>query len=303
MFTKEVILLTYQEACHEVMQIEQEIQVLQQRKYREDQVLEIKKKELEKYTDDLYREKYDVKQLEKNSIGTLIKKIAGSYQEKYEKETQEYLAAKAKYDEFTVIIDDLKVEINRYQKEIEKKEQELKVKKQEIRNNYPEGIELAQKEEEIRKKLYSQKKELEEAITATNRAYELAKNALEQYKSAKSWATYDTFFKGGLISDLVKYDKIDNANATISKLQSASYRMIKELKDVKIAFDSNINQIDGTTRFFDIAFDNIFTDWSVRDKLTSNINELTNYSNKVASLLASLRNEKRAIEQKLSELE
>lgn len=293
--------MTYQEACHEVMQLEQEIQVLQQKKYREEQGLELKKKELTKYTDDLYREQYDVKQLEKNSFGTLIKKISGNYQEEYEKETKEYLAAKAKYDEFTIIIEDQKTEISRYKNEIFHKEQELKKKKHEIRNNYPEGIELAQKEDEVRRNLYSQKKELSEAITATQRVYELAKKALDQYKSAKSWATYDTFFKGGLISDLVKYDKIDNATATISQLQSATNRMKKELKDVRIAFDSTLNQIDGSTKFFDIAFDNIFTDWSVRDKLASNIEELSKYCNKIESLLASLRNEARSIEQRLSE--
>ncbi len=294
--------MTYQEACNGLMQLEQEILVLQQRKFREEQVLKRKKKELEKYTDDLYREHYDVKQLEKNSIGTILKRISGNYQKEYEKETREYLAAKEKYDEFIIIIEDLQAEVNRYQNEINRKEQEIKGKKQEIRNNYPEGMELAQKEEEVRKKLYSQKKELEEAIMAANRVYELAKAALDQYKSAKSWATYDTFFRGGLISDLVKYDKIDNAAAMVSQLQSAINRMAKELKDVKIAFDSNLNHIDGSTRFFDIAFDNIFTDWSVRDKLVSNIEELTRYCNKVESLLASLRNEKRRIEQRLSDL-
>lgn len=294
--------MTYQEVCHEVMQLEQEIQVLQQRKYREEQGLERKKKELAQYTDDLYREHYDVKQLEKNSIGTLIKKISGNYQKEYEKETQEYLAAKAKYDEFNIIIEDQKAEVRRYQNEIFHKEQEIKRKKQEIRNNYPEGIELAKKEDEVRRKLYSQKKELEEAITATHRVYELAKNALEQYKSAKSWATYDTFFKGGLISDLMKYEKIDNATSIISQLQSATIRMQKELKDVRIAFESNLNQIDGSTRFFDIAFDNIFTDWNVRDKLASNVEEISRYCSKIESLLASLRNEKRSIVQRLAEL-
>jgi DNA repair exonuclease SbcCD ATPase subunit len=294
--------VTYQEACNDLMQLEQEVQVLQQRKYREEQVIEIKKKELEKYTDDLYREHYDVKQLEKNSIGTLLKKISGNYQKEYEKETKEYLAAKAKYDEFNIMIEDLQSEVNRYRNEIVRKEQEIKRKKQDLRSNYPEGMEVAKKEEELRKKLYSQKKELEEAITATQRVYELAMDARDQYKSAKSWATYDTFFNGGLISDLIKYDKIDNAAALISQLQSATDRMNKELRDVKIAFDSNINQIDGGTRFFDIAFDNIFTDWSVRNKLSSNVDELTRYCSKVESLLASLRNEKRGIEQRLLQL-
>ena len=122
--------MTYQEVCHEVMQLEQEIQVLQQRKYREEQGLAMKKKELAQYNDDLYREHYDVKQLEKNSIGTLIKKISGKYQKEYEKETQEYLAAKAKYDEFNIIIEDQKAEVRRYQNEIFHKEQEIKRRKQ-----------------------------------------------------------------------------------------------------------------------------------------------------------------------------
>ncbi|ABX41099.1 coiled-coil domain-containing protein [Lachnoclostridium phytofermentans] len=293
--------MTYQEASNELMQLEQEIRVLQQRKYREEQVIEIKKRELEKYTDDLYKEHYDVKQLEKNSIGTLLKKISGNYQKEYEKEMNEYLIAKAKYDEFIIMIEDLHSEVNRYRNEIFHKEQEIKRKKQDIRNNYPEGMEIAKKEEELRKKLYSQKKELEEAITATNRVYELTKDALEQYKSAKSWATYDTFFNGGLISDLIKYNKIDNAVEIVSQLQSATDRMNKELKDVKVAFDSNLNQIDGSTRFFDIAFDNIFTDWSVRNKLSSNVEELTRYCSKVEALLASLRNEKRSVEKQLLE--
>ena len=296
------VTMTYEEACFEVFQLEEEIQVLQSKKYREEQVLDRKQQEFNQYTDELYREQYDVKQLEKNSLGTILKKMTGKFEEQYEKETREFLAAKAKYDEYSILLEDLKSVINRYQNEICRKQQEIKKKKITIRETYPEGLKIARQEEEERKKLFGQNKELEEAITATQRVYQLATNAMSEYEGAKSWATYDTFFKGGLIADLAKYDKIDKAAACVSQLNSAANQMKKELSDVKMAFDENLNQIDGSTRFFDIAFDNIFTDWNVRDQLADNIQKLNSYCNRLSELLCKLRMEKSRIEKKLSDI-
>ena len=70
-----------------------------------------------------------------------------------------------------------------------------------------------------------QQREIAEARAAARTAAERLDRAREQLGSAQSWSTYDTFFGGGLITDMMKYDRIDDAARLIRSADDALKRL------------------------------------------------------------------------------
>src|SRR5690606_15613549 len=116
------------------------------------------------------------------------------------------------------------------------------------------------------------------------------------------WSTYDTFFGGGLIADLAKYNKLDNANKFVSRISAATKDMKKELKDVEMTLEHNLEIISGSEQFFDIAFDNIFSDWSIRGKIEKNLEAMNRYYEELTKIESQIKTALKETNKKLQEL-
>ena len=108
--------------------------------------------------------------------------------------------------------------------------------------------------------------QLDEAGAAAHHALGALHQAAEHLGSAGSWSTYDTFFGGGMVSDMMKYDRLDRAGQVIRQADAALGHLATELADVGLHAVGGI-QVDQMTQFFDVWFDNIFSDWAVRDRI------------------------------------
>ena len=95
--------------------------------------------------------------------------------------------------------------------------------------------------------LESQERELGEASAAGQSALATADEILESLSSAEGWGTWD-LVGGGLIADLAKHSKLDEAQAAVEYLQSQLRAFRTELADVTISADFQVN-IDGFLRF------------------------------------------------------
>jgi hypothetical protein len=114
--------------------------------------------------------------------------------------------------------------------------------------------------------LVAQRTQLGEADAAGREAHAMLQQTAQHLGSAGSWATYDTFFGGGLVADLVKHDKLDRAAVLMRQADAALVRLSSELADVGIEAVGDIG-ISSMTRALDVWFDNIFSDWQVRDRI------------------------------------
>ena len=110
--------------------------------------------------------------------------------------------------------------------------------------------------------------EVREAVAAGEQAAGALERAQRVLGSAGDWATYDTFFGGGMFSDMMKYDRMDEAQQLLHHADLALRRLSAELADVGMTGVVHGLAVDGLTRTFDVWFDNIFTDWSVRSRIT-----------------------------------
>ena len=109
--------------------------------------------------------------------------------------------------------------------------------------------------------------QLAEADAAGRQAHRALQEAAQHLGSAGSWATYDTFFGGGLIGDMVKHDKLDRAGSLMQRADLALRSLATELADVGIGAVEGVG-ITQLTKAFDVWFDNIFSDWAVRDRIS-----------------------------------
>ena len=112
-------------------------------------------------------------------------------------------------------------------------------------------------------------KELKEAKEAANQVIIRIDAGLNQLKSASSWGILD-IFGGGLISSLVKRNKIGEANRSLEELSISLKSLNKELSDVDICLPDAIPDML-SDELFDIVFDNIFTDIRVQGEIKENL--------------------------------
>ncbi len=112
-------------------------------------------------------------------------------------------------------------------------------------------------------------KELKEAKEAADQVIIRIDAGLNQLKSASSWGILD-IFGGGLISSLVKRNKIGEANRSLEELSLSLKSLNKELRDVDISLPDAIPD-RLSDELFDLVFDNIFTDIRVQGEIKENL--------------------------------
>jgi methylphosphotriester-DNA--protein-cysteine methyltransferase len=77
-----------------------------------------------------------------------------------------------------------------------------------------------------------------------------------------------------VIGDAIKYDRIEQATRHLQAADQALRRLAVELADVGIGPTRGV-EITQMTRTFDIWFDNIFSDWAVRNRIEEAAQRLT----------------------------
>jgi hypothetical protein len=104
--------------------------------------------------------------------------------------------------------------------------------------------------------------EIAQAREAADAAGSALAAAAHELSGADGWSTYDTFFGGDMLSSMVKHDKLDRAAEQIRHADRALAHLTVELGDLGERGIGEVG-VSGTSRTFDIWFDNIFTDLSV----------------------------------------
>ena len=66
---------------------------------------------------------------------------------------------------------------------------------------------------------------------------------------------------------MMKYDRMDQSQRLLHDADQALRHLSVELKDVGMSAVVNGLAVDGLTQAFDVWFDNIFSDWSVRTRI------------------------------------
>lgn len=217
-------------------------------------------------------EQADVDRLEGRSLAAFFYNVVGKMDEKLTRERQEAYAARVRYDAAARELAGAEEDLARCQAELgtldgceERYAALLREKTQAVKAAGGAAAEQILRMEEREAYLESQERELGEASAAGQSALATADEILESLSSAEGWGTWD-LIGGGLIADLAKHSKLDEAQAAVEYLQSQLRAFRTELADVTISADFQVN-IDGFLRIADYVFDGIFADWAVLDRI------------------------------------
>lgn len=246
----------------------------------------------------LEKEDFDVENLEGKSISNIFYSILGNLDKKLEKEREEALAVRLKYDQACMDLRNveekfagLKLEETKnrswkgiYQRVYSEKKEQLIVTGSKTGE---EILNLSQKITALR----SYEKEVKEAIGAGEGVLSHLQSASTSLESAEGWGTWD-LMGGGLISDMAKHSYIDEAKVSVSKAQTNLSRFRSELADIKVMKDLSID-ISDFAKFADFFFDGLFADWHMQSKIADSLESVERTKNQVNSVLIKLKSMER----------
>lgn len=280
--------------------------------------LYIQQNELEKKAADLKKimedEQEDVDRLNRKSLTAFLYRASGKMGEKLSKEEEEAFAAAVKYDAAAKELQAVEEDIAYYEKQASglpdckiQYERMLEAKKEEIKESGNiEAGKILEMERQIAA-IENRRKEVKEAISAGERARSIAEETLEGLQSAKNWGMVD-LIGGGIMSDVIKYDKLKSVKDRTSALQMALRTFRTELSDVSSRIEGPLQvEVGEFLHFADYFFDGIFTDWMVYDKIKVSKERAEQTYSQIQGILEQLRKMQEQLhteeEQKRRELE
>lgn len=290
-----------QEKVFEKKRLEAKLSVLRS----QNRSLELRVAELKR---ELESQQADVLRLERVTLSAIFYSLIGKKEERLDKEKQESYGAKLKYDTAALEqrqvcsqIQDMEEQLRELAGIENRYTQLLQEKTQEIRNSgTPQAEELLQLERRITEK-QSQKKEISEAIFAGNQAMNTVNEILTDLNDAEGWGIWD-LAGGGLMSDLVKHNCLDEAQENVQKLQGELLRFKTELADVSVDAQLQV-RVDGFLRFADYFFDGLFADWTVLDHINESQGEVTKVQSQIRQVLSNLTAMLNGINEEITMLE
>lgn len=145
-------------------------------------------------------------------------------------------------------------------------------------------------------------REITEAQAAAAAAHAVLRDVVSLLGDAHGLATYDTFFSGGLVTDVMKYGRLDRAQARLRDADSALAHLASELADVGLDGPGSI-QVDQLTQFLDVFFDNIFSDWAVRGRVRDALDRVRRMLGRLEDLAEVLARQAAEVEEVLGDLQ
>ena len=113
-------------------------------------------------------------------------------------------------------------------------------------------------------------------------------NSVEKsLNSAEGWGTWDMIGGGGLITNMIKHDHIDDARNAASEVQTKLNRFATELTDVNVSSSITID-VDGFVKFADFFFDGLISDWIVQSRIHDSQESVNNVRRDVSNVLDKL---------------
>lgn len=282
---------------------------------RLNQRLAVAKEKLDFLGKRLEVENKEYEELTKLSIKSLFYTILGNKEEQIDKEKQEYLQAALHYNEFLKSVELLEYE----QKVLKEKLNGAAQLDYQVKQLTEQRAHLLMKEdtEEGKHLLFLMERieknqvllrELKEAFSIAVAVLEKLNLMSVHLSKASGWGTWD-LFGGGVISSALKYSSIDAAKDLVPETENLLMSFEAELRDVYNLTGKDLKEVefslylDSFTKFTDIFFDNLISDWIVQRKISNTIHSLDSLRDKVLRIKMSLGREYKKLKPNLEELE
>ena len=130
--------------------------------------------------------------------------------------------------------------------------------------------------------------QINQAINLTDQLISELDQAERQLSSARNWGFVD-ILGGGIITDLIKHSKLNNAKASMDRVQYLLQELKRVLGGISMPGDYSMN-VGGIATFADFFFDSGIVDVYMTAKIMSSLNEVRNLKNRCYDLRSRLSN-------------
>lgn len=240
------------------------------------------------------KEQKDVDRLERGSLSSFFLNLAGKKEEKLEKEEKEAYLAAVKCDAAEKELTAVEAQIDSNGKALieladceTEYEDLLEEKRAAIAEQGLSGLDDIIKAEKKLFALEKEKVEIWEASEAGNQAMVLMEEVLTHLNGAEEWSTFD-MFGGGMLSTMMKYDKVDNAQKKIEELQVQLRKFHTELADISVQADIRI-EIGEMLRFADYFFDGILADFTAMGRIEEALGQAKATKRRIEEVMVTLQ--------------
>jgi len=239
------------------------------------------------------REKRDVQRLEGLSLGSIFYTVLGDKEQRLDRERQEFLAAKLQRDQCQYAISSLELDLadlkyklsalgnldSAYQALLERKEKILLSSENGLSHQLLDITGL-------QANLQADRKELQEAVGSGQTVLTILDGVINSLNSAEGWGNWD-MLGGGMLADLAKHSKIDDARDQVHQVQELLRRFQRELADIQSA-ESFLIDISSFYTFVDFFLDSLIVDWIVQSKIHNSLERTTQVRQRVKAILQGL---------------
>lgn len=258
-----------------------------------------------KLRETLAKEQSDVDALTGLSITGLFHAVLGSKEALLEKERQELVAAKLRFDQIKETVEDLSEDVRRlkedlsgfensdadYERVLGEKESYLSEDDTDVASTL---FELAQQIAD----LTADQKELKDAARAGQSALSAVQDIQGTLASAANWGTLD-MFGGGMLTTMAKHSKMDSAKSQARIAQRKLLQFEEELADADQRLQISL-QIDGFSKFADYFFDGLIADWVVQSKIRKAKDECSRTTARVKTAIRQCKKRLKSVEFEIS---
>ena len=130
--------------------------------------------------------------------------------------------------------------------------------------------------------------QINQAINLTDQLISELDVAEKQLSSARNWGFLDVL-GGGLIVDLIKHSKLNNAKSSMDRVNYLLQELKRVLGGISMPGDYSMN-VGGLATFADFFFDSGIVDVYMTAKIMSSLNEVRNLKNRCYELRSRLSN-------------
>lgn len=129
--------------------------------------------------------------------------------------------------------------------------------------------------------------QINQAINLTDQLITCLDDAERQLSSARNWGFLDVL-GGGLIVDLIKHSKLNNAKYSMERVNYLMQELQRVLGNIAIPNDYRM-QVGGFATFADFFFDSGIVDVYMTAKIMSSLNEVRRLKDRCYDLKAKLQ--------------
>ena len=252
---------------------------------------------LNKLSDNIEKKNQDILKLNTTNVISLFCAILGNEEERFDKEKQELLKARLRYDQCVHNVEYLANESKKIVDQLtnmnccDSDYEDLINKKIEVIN-----IDNKEKSETI-KKLIKRKesmianiKEIDEAIVYGEESLKAIEGTIRELENAKDWGLVEVI-DGNVISTSLKHSHIDEARKYAEESQRMLRRFKRETSDIVMITGAELAVVS-FEKFADHFFDGLIYDWVVQSNIGKSLDYIKNSKNQTDKALSKLYEEK-----------